>query len=287
MTFKIGLDSQTLFGMPPLEHIKLAARCGCDFISLAHGPVPWMLSRFQPWSLREDQQLRRDVKSLLRGEGIGLELAEGFVIRAGQDIAEREADLDMFADLGARKVAAVTMEADPARAVDQLFTLFAMAEPRGLEVAYEFAPPHTFNSLKAVCEVIKASNAKNVGLLIDAMHYFRCGETVSELKQVYSDISYVQLSDTPLHGTTEDYYKEASFRRLAPGQGELDLVRLLASVPPDVPIGLEIPMQDRLSNEHHLEQLVEQLVADTKVYLSKLPVGLGLPLISSSVHGSE
>ena len=55
-------------------------------------------------------------------------------------------------------------------------------------------------------------------------------------------IGYVQLCDVPLVSKYTDYSYEARFDRLPPGQGELPLLELLAAVPTDVIVGLEIPM---------------------------------------------
>jgi sugar phosphate isomerase/epimerase len=260
----LGLDSQTLFGMPPLDHAMLAVRTGCDFISLSHGPVPWRLSRFEPWSLRDDALLRGRLKHLLREHGLGLQLAEGFVIRAGSNMADRENDLDLFADLGACKVAAVSMEPDRNRAQDELSLLCDLAGARNLQVVFEYAPPHTFNTLQTVCEAILGTGASNIGLLLDAMHFFRCGGVLADLAISRVPIGYLQLSDAPILGISKDYYKEASFRRLIPGGGELDLPGLLSAVSADVPIGLEVPMMDRVEAGENLEAIVAEIVADTR-----------------------
>ena len=71
----------------------------------------------------------------------------------------------------------------------------------------------------------------------------------------------MQLCDVPLSGTTEDYYQEACFARRLPGEGELPLRTLLAALPKDVRVGVEIPMRARIGTEASLEVLVARAVA--------------------------
>jgi sugar phosphate isomerase/epimerase len=256
--------------MPPVEHVLLAARTGCDFVSLGYGPVPWRLPRFPDWSLRDDQRLSTELRAVLADHRIDVELAEGFVVRPGVDLRSREADLDLFAELGARKVATVCMDPDANRCADQLTSLCELSAQRGLDVMYEFAPPHTFNTLEQVCEVIGAIGASNLALLIDSMHFFRCGEKPEELAGIDVRIGYLQLSDTPASQLdAADYYREACYNRLAPGAGELDLEALIRAVPSDLPIGLEVPMMARIDGGEALEDIVAQVVERSKALIAR------------------
>ena len=144
---RLGLDSQTVFGMPPVDQIELAARLGCAHVSLGPSPVPWKLERFPAWSLLDDPELRRTTRSTLRETGIKFALAEGFTIRPGTEARDRVAEFDVMAELGAERAGAVAMEADPARALDQMALLADLAAERNMLFMFEFAPPHTFNTL--------------------------------------------------------------------------------------------------------------------------------------------
>ena len=74
--------------------------------------------------------------------------------------------------------------------------------------------------------VVRQIGRPNTSILVDAMHLFRSGGTVAELADVDPDLlGYIQLCDAPRIGTGEEYYKEASFERQPPGQGELPAVR--------------------------------------------------------------
>src|ERR1700754_3245669 len=89
----LGIDGQTVFGMPPIEYVNLAADLGCTHIGYALVPVPWRLARFPDWSVRDNLRLRRDLLAALRDRGITLLQAEGFSVRPQLDVASYAADL--------------------------------------------------------------------------------------------------------------------------------------------------------------------------------------------------
>jgi sugar phosphate isomerase/epimerase len=266
---RLGIDSQTVFGMPPVEQIRLAAELGCGHVSLARMPPPWQLARFPDWSLLEDMALRRETKAALRDTGLVLALGEGFVIR--HQPRDWTAEFDLMAELGAQGVASVCMEPDIDRALDQMALLAAMAAERDMLFLFEFAPPHTFNTLESALAAITAIGRPNARLLIDAMHFFRTGGSIGELSVIDPHmIGHVQLCDAPLAGVSgDDYYREASFERQCPGQGELPLVALLQALKGDVRIGLEVPMQAELAAAEDIRVPIRRVVeASQKLLMS-------------------
>ena len=240
---RLGIELQSVFGMPPVQHVVLAAELGCGNISTGLSPVPWNPYSFPRWSLRDDPDLRREVMAAMRDRDVSISLAEGFGVRPHKDVRDRARDLDLVAELGARQVSAVSMEADMARALDQLATLAQMAEKRGMGLTLEFSPPHPINSLASAQAAIRHIGKTHVRLVIDAMHFFRSGATVAELAALDPDlIGYVQLCDVPLVSRIGDYLQEACFQRMIPGEGELPLRDFLAALPKHLEIGLEVPM---------------------------------------------
>lgn len=79
-------------------------------------------------------------------------------------------------------------------------------------------------------------------MLIDTVRFVRAGGKPSDLAMIDPDrMGYVQLSDTTLRPCIDNYLQEATFERLTPSEGELPLAEILAAVPADVVIGLEMP----------------------------------------------
>ncbi|HEX7857554.1 MAG TPA: TIM barrel protein [Sphingobium sp.] len=271
MTRKLGIDSQTIFGLPPLDHIALATRLGCSHVSFGLQPVPWKLDAFPQWSLRDDRALYRQVRDALTDQDMTLALAEGFTIKANANVRDREEDMDLFVGLGAQRVTTVCMDHDLPRALDELAVLTEMAAERSMEVVLEFAPPHSVNSLQSALAAVKQVSKANLKIVIDAMHFFRTGSKVEDLAAVEPGLlAYAQLCDAPLQPMTDDYLQEASFERKAPGDGELPLRDLLKALPSDIPLGLEVPMQSKLKAGRTMDDVVGYVVQQSRTLLDGL-----------------
>jgi len=267
---RLGINMQTVFGLPPVEFVHLAGDLACTHISTGLSPVPWKLDGFPDWSLSRDAQLRRHTMEAMRDRGVSISMVEGFTIRPQADVANARADLDVAAELGAERVSTVALEQDSARAYEQIALLAELTAERGLGLAFEFAPPHTFNTLQAALSVVQRIDRLNTSLLIDAMHLFRSGGTVAELAQVEPrHIGYIQLCDAPTLGVGGEYYREASFERKAPGEGELPLVEMLSVLSPGLAIGLEVPMRSAIETSG-LRTVVEKIVASSRGLLKAM-----------------
>ncbi len=81
-------------------------------------------------------------------------------------------------------------------------------------------------------------------MLIDALQFFRSRSDPAELAAFDPSLfSYMQICDAPLRApqTVEELRREARTARLLPGEGELPLDTLLARLPPDITLSLEVP----------------------------------------------
>ena len=246
---RLGIEMLTLLGMPPVEHVRLAGELGCVSISTGLSGLPlaqFGYPNFAPypaWSLEHDAALRREMKAALRDTGVHIGLAEGFRARPDADLRDRAAALDIVADLGALRVNAVSMEPDLARTYDQLAVLAEMVKARGMKFTIEFAPPNAINTLSSAVEAVNHVGRGHSQILLDAMHFFRSGATLSDISKLEpSLIGYAQLCDAPMISKAGSYMQEAMFSRMVPGTGELPLKEWIAALPMDLEIGIEVPM---------------------------------------------
>jgi sugar phosphate isomerase/epimerase len=257
----------TLLGMPPVEHVRLAAELGCVSISSGLSGLPlaqFGYPNFTPypaWSLEHDPALRRELKAALRDTGVHIGLAEGFRVRPDADLRDRAAALDIVAELGALRVNAVSMEPDMARTYDQLAILSAMVHARGMKFTVEFAPPNTINTLSAAIAAADHVGRGHCQILLDAMHFFRSGATLDDISGLDPAlIGYAQLCDVPMLSPGGSYMQEAMFSRKVPGTGELPLREWIAALPMGLEIGVEVPMiaqlQAGVSPRDHAAQVV-------------------------------
>lgn len=254
---RLGLELLSVYGMPPVQHIQLAAELGCAHISTGLTQLPMNPFNFPGWSLRDDPALRRETIAALRDTGVSISLGEGFGVRAGAEIADRAGDLDLMVELGARGVGGVCMDPDLARGADQFAQLNEMAEQRGLLTTIEFAPMQAVGNLATALAFIDHVNRPNFRLLIDAMHFCRSGGIPGDLTKLDPNlIAYFQLCDVPQVAKQSSYMQEAMGGRLIPGEGELPLAALLTAIPRDIPIGLEVP---NLIDVNSVDALIERL----------------------------
>lgn len=267
---RLGLDTQTGFGMPPDQFIELTAALGCSHLTLGLTPAPWNPCQWPDWSLRDDRQLQRRVQALLREHDIVVTQGEGFAIRPEVDMRDKISDLDLMAALGARNIGSVSLEPDHGRALTQLALLAELAGARGMGVNFEFAPPHPVGSLPGALAMIDAVGAGNLRLTLDAMHVFRSGATLDELAALPAAvIGHVQLCDVPRRPPHPDYMQEACFERLPPLEGELPLREFLQALPPTIPLGLEVPMQ-RAATVQQLPDAIAAAVRQARALLQTL-----------------
>ena len=242
---QLAIEHQTVFGLPPVEFVNLAADLGCGRIAIALSPIPYNPHGYEPYSLREDAALRRRMASAMRERGVSISLGEGFTVRPGRDIRDAAADLDTMAELGATRINTVSLDPDLSRSLDEFGTLAEMAGTRGMRTTTEFAPTLTLRDLDAALAAVRHVARPDFRLLIDTMHLVRCGHTAADLAAIDPAlIDYVQLSDNTLtqRGAT---YAEDSSDRMVPGEGEFPLRELLAVLPSNTVIGLEVPMRSR------------------------------------------
>lgn len=239
---RIGIESLTAVSLTPLELVDLAAELDCGFVGTALSPFAIPLGGVAQWSLR-DLATRRDFKAAMDDHGLTFGLGQGFGIVAGKDVAEKEPDIEILRDLGAVRICGVSLDTELDRSLQQLGKLAEMAGKAGLEVVLEFLPTRAIPDLFTALAALEQINASNMRLLIDTMHLVRSGGSAADIAALSPEvIGYVQISDVPLAPTMPIYLEEALLDRLPPGRGELPLAEILAALPRDVPIGLEVPM---------------------------------------------
>jgi sugar phosphate isomerase/epimerase len=239
---RLGIELLSVFGMPPVEFITLAADLGCRYISsgLTGFPLPQL---GQPeFSLKDDAPLRRDVLAAMDDTGVSIALGDGLLILPGADIGDRAADLDVLAELRVPRVNSVSLDPDRERTFDQLAILAELAAERGMTTTTEPAPGTTVGDITAGLAAVKHVGRRDFQLLIDTMHLVRTGFGAADLAALEpGTIGYAQLSDTTLQPRMDNYMQEATFERMVPGEGELPLQDIVDALPPDVVMGLEVP----------------------------------------------
>lgn len=157
---------------------------------------------------------------------------------SGDDAAiDAELDaLDPLVDRWAPEVlVAVTLDTtlDEAAAVAGLSRVGSWAGDRDLRVALEFLPWTAVATVHDAQRLTAATGDAGVGILLDTWHWGRqpSGRDIAQLGDVDIErVHYVQLDDAPSEPADADLYAETMSARLAPGEGDLDLVGILTAL---------------------------------------------------------
>jgi len=162
-----------------------------------------------------------------------------------------EAELFGIADaLGARSVNAVDVFGG-SWSLDQAAGAFAAlcdrAAEHGLVVHLEFLPWSRIPDLATAWQVVGTADRANGGIAVDAWHFFRSGSDPALLDDIPgAKVLGIQLDDAPALPEA-DLVTATLHQRLLPGQGELDLGRLvegLRRIGAQAPVGVEIFSDD-------------------------------------------
>jgi len=241
---ELGIERLCVFGMPPVEFVHLAADLGCRWIGIGTKTMrSYNPHGYSDWSLQDDPALRRAMRSAMDERQVGISLLEGFAVGPGRDVRMHERDLDMLCELGGSRINAASIDRDLNRTCDGFAMLAELAAARNIEVTIEIGPGPIAN-LRAALLAVRHVARSNFRLLIDTMHFFRLGSTLVELAAIDPGlIGYVQLCDAPRISLFQSYMDEALHERCVPGEGELPLRDVLALVPADVIVSLEVPQR--------------------------------------------
>jgi sugar phosphate isomerase/epimerase len=243
---RLGIEFLSVFGLPPVDFVCLAADLGCRYISTGLTPYPYDPPTYPPFSLRDNPLLRREMTAAMRDRGVSISLGEGMTVRSGADIRDRSGDLEIMAELGIRRVNTVSLEPDLNRTIDQFGLLAETAASLEMETTMELSPGLTIPDLPTALDTVRQVGRPDFRLLIDVMHVIRSGSGPADIAALDpAVVGYIQLCDAPLVPLVPDYAQEAMFERMVPGTGGLPLPEVLAALPGDVVIGLEVPLRSQ------------------------------------------
>jgi sugar phosphate isomerase/epimerase len=126
----------------------------------------------------------------------------------------------------------------------QFAALCDLAAAAGMRAVLEFLMIAQVQTLAQAVEVVTDVAHPAGGVLIDALHLARCGASPANVASIARDLlPYAQLCDgaaTLAKPDYDAYLADAIDGRCAAGEGALPLRDLLAALPHDVPLSLEV-----------------------------------------------
>lgn len=233
----LGLGHFTFLNLSPTELVRLARAAGFGFVGLRFHPVAPGQLHWLP-----DAPGLAELTRVMDGEGVSLYDIETVVIDAALDPDTLIPAMDAAAALGASRIN--TCADHFPELVPRFVQICALADERGLGVDIECMAWRGIASPAACLDLIDRSGAANAGYLVDALHHIRCGGAPDDIAAMpRGSVRSAQLCDAPLAapGDAAALIAEARGGRLLPGDGGLPLRDIIAALPTDAVLSVELP----------------------------------------------
>lgn len=248
MSHPYSLVHLTNIACPPPDFIRVAAQAGYDAVSLR--TIPLGLPGERPYNLSKDPELLRETKRALTETGIQYIDTEIARIADGIQVKEHEPALAVAAEMGVTHILTNLWSSDKGRCLEQFVQLCELAEQYGQDVNVEFVTWASIADLKQAKELLLASGKKNVGVVVDTLHFHRSRVTLVELDDCPKEwFHYAHLCDAGVDIPTqeEELARVARSERLYPGEGSIPIREIISRIPnQNITYGLEVPHAARL-----------------------------------------
>lgn len=245
MNPRLSLAALTVLALPPPDMVSCAAAAGYGGIGLRLLPATPQEVSYP--SFVGDTPLVREVERRLHDTGVRVLDVEIFRLKPDTDVLAYLPALETGARLGARNVLVAGNDPVESRLAARFAALCELGAPLGLTMNIEPMPWTDVRTFAQGLRLVESSREPNAAVLVDAIHFDRAGDDLRVLRHAPPGrLRYLQLCDAPAERPrdTETLLQQARAGRLMPGDGGLDLVGLVQSVPPHLPVSLEVPMPE-------------------------------------------
>jgi sugar phosphate isomerase/epimerase len=266
----VSLSALTVLELPPPAMVACAAEAGYSHVGLRLVPATPTEVRYDTIG---DTPTIRETRARLDDTGVRVLDIEILRLRPETNVADFLPALETAARLGASNALVAGNDPDESRFVERFAELSDLASQFRIAPSVEPMPWTDVKSFADGARVYRRANRANAGLLIDPIHFDRAGSTAVEIPAVPAAwFRYVQLCDAPAErpGDLEGLLHQARAERLLPGDGGLDLAGILAALPRDLPVSVEIPME-RLAKTVPAVERARRALAATRRLLAALP----------------
>ena len=240
-----SLAHLTVLALSPPEVIRTAAKlgfasCGLRLLPAAPGGLHY--------PLMSDAALQRETIAALRDSNVKVLDLEIVRIDEHFDASAYRAFFDVGAALGAKHILVAGDDAETERLIANFGKLCEAAHAFNLTCDLEFMPWTAVKDAATAVRIVNTVAQPNAGVLVDAIHFFRSRSMLSDIADLpRNSVNYVQLCDGKVPGPVNNagLIHDARSERLLPGEGGFALAALLAALPGDLPISVEVPSETR------------------------------------------
>jgi sugar phosphate isomerase/epimerase len=227
--------------MAPPDALVLAQKLGYQAIGVRIAPaMPG--GDFSP--LTTDPAMLRE--TIHRIADTGAKVFDVEIVRLGPQFKPDQfaAFLEAAATLKARAVLVAADDPNESRLIDSFAAFCRAAAPYNLTADLEFMPWTAAKDANTALRIVTKAGEPNGRVLVDTLHAARSTTTLDDIARISRHlVSYAQLCDAPadIPSNNDELIHTARFSRLLPGEGGIDLVGLVRTLPDDLPLSLEIP----------------------------------------------
>ncbi|MFA7585228.1 MAG: sugar phosphate isomerase/epimerase [Novosphingobium sp.] len=229
----ISLASGVLPEFGPVDTIEAARSGGFDAVGLWVDPAEWTADH------------TRAAKVALAETGLPLLDVEVVWLKPDSALDDHHKILDVGMELGARNVLCVSSEPDHGRTAEWLEGLCRHAEGSALRVALEFGIFTEVKNMGQALAILDQVSHPQKALLIDPIHVDRSGSNIADIAKIDPALlPYAQFCDAraqrPDPADFNAVIIDAIDLREQCGEGALPLKELLANLPADIPLSIEL-----------------------------------------------
>ena len=249
MSRKLGLAALTVLELPHHEQVSVAAQAGYSHVGLRLRPVAG-----QPvW---HDVRVA-EIKKRLDDTGVRVLDVEVFRLEPTTDVNAFESALTVAGHLGATDILVHGADPDEARTAANFARLCELCERYGLAANLEPMPWIEVSTVAKARRIWELAGKTNAAVLVDAIHFFRAQNDFSELKTI--NLRYAQFCDAHpgVPSDMQEMIRQARGDRLFPGEGALDLRGLLAALPAELPLSVEVPIARAMAPLERAQRALE------------------------------
>lgn len=232
MARRFALAALTCMELAPPALVSVAAAAGYDGVGLRLIPVPGQtLPAFDA----------RELEYRLADTDLAVMDVEVFRLAPETRVADFEPVMAAAASLRATDILVHGADPEESRLVQSFGALCDLAHRYGLSANIEPMPWVETSTVAKAKRVIRAADKQNGALLVDPIHFYRADNSLGDLRDVA--LRYLQFCDARRErpADMQELIRQARGDRLFPGEGGLNLPGLLAALPEDLPLSLEIP----------------------------------------------
>jgi sugar phosphate isomerase/epimerase len=237
---KLIIAPTTLQDTAQIEYIEATVAAGYDGIGLRVHRSPGL--PFHP--VLGNAPLIAEMKSRIADAGLEVFDLYSFYLESGTDVTRFAPTMELGASFGAKYATVMGADDDWSRQRDNFVKTCDLAAQFGLTCSLEFAVIRPLATLPQTVRLIEEAEREAV-ICIDPLHLARSGGNPADVKALPAKyFPYAQISDgilAPGEPNPALFGKLGLGQRAMPGEGKLPLRELLAALPADIPLSVELP----------------------------------------------